>query len=577
MKSSTENTKDNNDTNNNKQVTIITVNDNDDSNSNQLNEEEELATGIYISTFLSLISIIIIDMESFTFSHATLYLTLLGDCYYKLIMSTRNNNDIITIPNNNQSENIINKAASFLNDEKCIEEFSFRCMYAYEKGLQYADENLDITDSIRLFCIVSYCRGLRDIQYAASKARKYAKKIFLKACGHNFQIDKSSVELLQKLRDMFLIDNNEENNNLFYTTGILPEYSVASSGFAYDENINDEEESEDEGDDDDTLESDDAEEEGYNQDGAVSSGRSPRKAKKNKEKKKKRKGSKHLDPFSMIELEKASKHFAYKLRRNAFLPTPINIEALPYGPGMLEALQRIFRAYVRGNSLAGQLVGNSRVELDGISLPVGAFILNGPYLSWKGFISIILDFNISSIPEPKSSESKGFPDIKSSEEETGVFRSRPPAPLNIEKTASLFIEACKSHHPSLTTPNFIADYEEMAKSYLADIDSWSLVAKWKLLEENKWDITAGLNFMQFLDLIGKCGLIAYSTKRFQSHLPRAEDKIRHFLSAHLGLQDKRKWLKIVQLKESLISKAIQAIADKVTVNSKEPMKIKGDN
>ena len=161
-------------------------------------------------------------MESFTFSHATLYLTLLGDCYYKLIMSTRNNDDI-NIPTITSSDgNNTMKAVSFLNDEKCIEEFSFRCIRAYEKGIEYADENLDITDPIRLFCIVSYCRGLRDIQYAASKARKYAKKIFLKACGHNFQIEKSSVELLQKLRDMFLIDNNEELNKMFYTTGIQP-------------------------------------------------------------------------------------------------------------------------------------------------------------------------------------------------------------------------------------------------------------------------------------------------------------------------------------------------------------------
>ena len=487
-------------------------------------------------------------------------------------MSTRNNDD--NSPTTNMSNNNTIKHLSFLNDDKCIEEFSNRCIHAYEKGIEYADENLDITDPIRLFCIVSYCRGLRDIQYAASKARKYAKKIFLKACGHNFQIEKSSVELLQKLRDMFLIDNNEENNKMFYTTGIQPEYSVASSGFAYDENANDEEDSYDEENDDDTLESDEAEDENHE----IERNGSPRKGKKNqKGKKKKRKGSKHLDPFNLIELEKAANHFAYKLRRNAYLPTPINIEALPYGTGMLEALQRIFRAYVRGNSLAGQLVGNSRVELDGISLPVGAFILNGPYLSWKGFISIILDFNISSIPDPKSADGKGFPEIKSSEEETGVFKSRPPAPLNIQKTASLFIEACKSHHPSLTTPSYLLDYEEMAKSYLADIDSWGLVAKWTLLEENKWDITAGLNFMQFLDLVGKCGLIAYSTKRFQSHLPRAEDKVRHFLSAHLGLQDKRKWLKIVQLKENLISKAIQAIADKVAIPNPKELKGKNEN
>jgi len=192
-------------------------------------------------------------MESFTFSNATLYLTLLGDCYYKLIMSTKNSNN----DSNDNTFNMTNKA-SFLNDIKCIEEFSFRCMYTYEKGLEYADENLDITDPIRLYCIVCYCRGLRDIQNNTNKARKYAKKIFLKACGHNYQIDKSSLQLLQKLRDTYLIDNIEEHKNWPHTIGIQPEYSVASSGFEYDQNNNnDDDESECEEDDDDTLESED--------------------------------------------------------------------------------------------------------------------------------------------------------------------------------------------------------------------------------------------------------------------------------------------------------------------------------
>lgn len=498
-------------------------------------------------------------MESFTFSNAILFLTLLGDCYYKLIMSNINNDN----DDNNSTFNMTNKV-SFLNDTKCIEEFSFRCMHAYEKGLEYADEHLDITDPIRLYCIVSYCRGLRDVQNNGNKARKYAKKTFLKACGHNYQIDKSSLQLLQNLRDSYLIDNIEELKDYPHAVGIQPEYSIASSGFEYDQNNNDDESNNEEEEEDvDTLESDD---------GAQGNEGSPRKnnSKQKGTNKNKKKKSKFIDPFNILELEKEAKNFAYKLRKNAFMPTPINLENLPYGAAMLEALQRIFRAYVRGNSLPGQLVGNSRVELDSISIPVGAFILNGPYLSWKGFISILLDFNISSIPDPKSTEGKGFPEIKSSEEETGVLRSRPPAPLNIKKTASLFIEACKSHQPSLTVPKFLPDYEEMAKSYLSDIDSWGLISKWTLTEENKWDITAGLNFMQFIDLIGKCGLIAYSTKRFSSHLPRAEDKIRHFLSAHLGLQDKRKWLKIVQLKENLISKAIQAIADKIIpINEKD--------
>jgi len=63
---------------------------------------------------------------------------------------------------------------------------------------------------------------------------------------------------------------------------------------------------------------------------------------------------------------------------------------------------------------------------------------------------------------------------------------------------------------------------------------WDDLVDWMDTHEG-WDIVNGLNFVQFVDCLSKCGLLAYSSTKFVDALPNAIDKVEHFLIAHCGL------------------------------------------
>eukprot|EP01034_Spumella_vulgaris_P023609 gene23609-29845_t len=97
-----------------------------------------------------------------------------------------------------------------------------------------------------------------------------------------------------------------------------------------------------------------------------------------------------------------------RMRRIVSLPVPVQLETIPSAAQLLKALDRIFRAYVRGNALPGQMTGGNTVDLDGKSLSFRTFILHGPYMSWRGFQSFLLDFFIARPPLPHTRSGKNY-------------------------------------------------------------------------------------------------------------------------------------------------------------------------
>jgi hypothetical protein len=59
----------------------------------------------------------------------------------------------------------------------------------------------------------------------------------------------------------------------------------------------------------------------------------------------------------------------------------------------------------------------------------------------------------------------------------------------------------------------------------------------------------------------KLGMVAYKAARYTEMLPTAADKIEHFLSAHLGLTDQRKWQRKVEAKLKKIKSVIKEVGD----------------
>jgi hypothetical protein len=59
----------------------------------------------------------------------------------------------------------------------------------------------------------------------------------------------------------------------------------------------------------------------------------------------------------------------------------------------------------------------------------------------------------------------------------------------------------------------------------------------------------------------KVGVLAYSSGLFVEMLPTVSDKIEHFLSAHLGLADSRKWQGRVDEKLKSSKKLIKKVSE----------------
>lgn len=58
----------------------------------------------------------------------------------------------------------------------------------------------------------------------------------------------------------------------------------------------------------------------------------------------------------------------------------------------------------------------------------------------------------------------------------------------------------------------------------------------------KLEISAGLNFMQFIDCLGKCGIVAYSGARFRELLPSStsSQRILDLLTSSSGMERSRR-------------------------------------
>lgn len=66
--------------------------------------------------------------------------------------------------------------------------------------------------------------------------------------------------------------------------------------------------------------------------------------------------------------------------------------------------------------------------------------------------------------------------------------------------------------------------------------------------------------MPTLCTLQKLGMVAYKGARYTEMLPTASDKMEHFLSAHMGLTDVRKWQRKVESKLKKIKSTIKEVA-----------------
>lgn len=277
------------------------------------------------------------------------------------------------------------------------------------------------------------------------------------------------------------------------------------------------------------------------------------------------------------------------LRKVVALQQPVLLDGISSSAAIIKAMDRIFRAYVKGNALPGQLAGGQKVGLAGHVLSFRTFVLKGPYLSWKGFVNFLMDFNVTSFPSKETKSGKKFWSVVNSRSSMNGLQSLGPAseatpPITLRQAAMTFIESSCSSYPVLLIRKFMSTYEQQTSEEIEE-DGWKAVNEWIEHEsEHEWEIGYGTNFVQFVDCLGvsyyiaheysliklitiitiffqKLGLIAYSSERFNQVLPSPTEKIEHFLSAFLGLSDTKKWLNLVEKKLKLSKQIIKELAD----------------
>lgn len=434
--------------------------------------------------------------------------------------------------------------------------------------------SLTVCEALRLLLTCSYCKALCVFQNKHQTAKVIAEKSFFLATDSHNELAEEAAKVLQILRDSFMTYQKEKpvEKERIEMPKLVPGkiMTLEESEYLQREKIPAE-----------PSETELPPEEVKDLEASFFGKRKSSKVKEIQTIKSQRHlrfmdDDDHLAAINPELVGNKKYRLALHIRRHILLPVPIMLEGLPSSSLILKALDRIFRAYVRGNALPGQQSGGNTVDLAGNTLSFRAFVLQGPYMSWKGFLSFLLDFSIASLPEPSSKSGKNFyrslnpamaKDLLQRQENaanpepsknSGQFS--PESVLTMQESAMVFIESARSATPALVISKFMQLYAELAETL--EQDPWRNVLDWTTQDErlNEWNIVFGINFMQFVDCLGKLGIVAYSEQLFHEMLPTNNDKIEHFFSAFLGLTDERKWLKRVDNKLKKAKMIIKELA-----------------
>jgi hypothetical protein len=159
--------------------------------------------------------------------------------------------------------------------------------------------------------------------------------------------------------------------------------------------------------------------------------------------------------------------------------------------------------------MPGVLAGGSTVALDGKSMTFRTFILNGPYMSWHGFLGFLLDFRVARAPSTRTRSGRNYhrtflrPNSNNSkqlqlQQQPTTIGGDPP--VLMKYAVCLFLEASRSASPALMLPKHAGFYQEIAAGH--ERDSWLAVLDWDNdISGMEWNVHAGINFMQFVDCL----------------------------------------------------------------------------
>jgi hypothetical protein len=356
-----------------------------------------------------------------------------------------------------------------------------------ETGFHVASNHLPINDVIRLFLSYEYCCFLWKHGGEPQEAKATAMQVYEDASALSFELTVDQLLILGKIREELLISKQPRS--------LLQ---------AYGEN-----------DEDDVSENQDGGEEMAKLDSfRVTRKKSVKFAQLDKL----RESRWNVGVFNH-NLEVAT---LIKKYLGPGISCPTYLESIPSSSIILKTVDKIFRAYIRGNALPGQQTSGNTVDLAGHNISFGAFLLNGPYMSWKGFLQFLMDFGVVKLPSQQSKHGQKFwktmsilqvnPDdaaVSDTNSATGGNSQVEPV-LTLKEAALIFIQSSCAGHSALisrrTNNQRTHDNDDKGKGLNPDhveAESWQLVTQWAENDgDSEWEIDVGTNFSQFLDCLG---------------------------------------------------------------------------
>lgn len=213
-------------------------------------------------------------------------------------------------------------------DDSVSLEFIRRSRKALRTAYLLAEEVLAVNSNLYLRCIYQYCHILFEYQNNADKCRHIAARVLAEASDRDILLGNREIYLLQIIRNDFLVEGGRGRVARVGRWKAGPAPAKPSTIWDCFEDEPDDSVDSEASSDDDTFEAD------------VSAKKTRRRGRRETS----GPGAGADGPFAMVRY----------LRRLVSLPVPVLLDTIRSAPEILSALDRIFRAYVRGHALPGR-------------------------------------------------------------------------------------------------------------------------------------------------------------------------------------------------------------------------------
>jgi hypothetical protein len=280
---------------------------------------------------------------------------------------------------------------------KTVQEYTRRCVKAYREACSVASKSLEIYDrkyrfacihslirnsisAFRLACLYMLCKALTELDEDPVEAKLIALSTYEIGTNHTHPLNEIAVDILQRIRDDFLMAHAATVEEQEVESEVLANLNVPRTGPSNTRQKTKKIMS-------------------FSTYAADNSSKASQyvTAVHNKSKEDGVISTAALASSIPASISREMSELIITIKRGIFTPEPIPLEDISSASDIFQAADHVFRVYIRGNALAGLQTTGSEVALDNRQIALNRFLLEGPFMSWRGFVSVLTDFKVVSV------------------------------------------------------------------------------------------------------------------------------------------------------------------------------------